>query len=655
MKVVIWDTKQDKDVLFTDLQGWTQIQSQEAFNTFISKEDHRYSTQQIYLSAELDWEGRAYSTFYGFELLVELRREGFLCPIFICSYLPRAHFIKLGRVPYGLLFLKESHPFVQLPQALPAAGISHEITPAGKKRLQDGLFHYSDSHGALSEILHHLKNRVPHDTEEGMNYAFDNIRKIINENRTHELEAIRQEMEVELNSDPKSHPKLIAKYKAEIKKLLPKSPLRDPDEKKKENWLVLFVDDFEYYRTKVVELFNKSGITCMAVEDGPGALELLRKDLKGKLKRSDGSAYPPNSICAVISDYRFEEPNGDWMPMQGYDIMDHLVYEIPNMLSLFMLTTKSTAVNASLNRREAIQIRWFAKEDVIDTGSSSAFDVFCSQVRSGAREVHEALHYKPQAKVWTTPWKNKIDIPLSVFYRYHRLSKNYYEKEQWIGQCARTFIDDAKMVKDENLFRKYKKIENLPFSTTFKAGIKSEPPSEKSMNEFYTKLIGRRIAIGLHLLNWDINDISDIMKFQELRDKAADRQLMSSYLALSLNLEDIIPNQLLIEEYLWIQNTLKIALDSADRVFYARIKFVLDDVQQALRDADADDPLLEELEIGNKTQLEKMLTQLAGLCKTYGVFPLFSKKLLAFDQYRNDYPEAFRRNGFHEIVKKIIA
>lgn len=651
MKIAIWDNHFDKEFLFRDPKNWLFIEDRSAFDNF---QDFKQASV-IYLASELKWEtDSSYTAFYGFELLIELRRSRILCPIFMCSYLPKNYFLNLGKVPYGLLFLKYSHPFIQLPQLLPVKEYAHDVHFISERRLEDGLAHYSDQHGALNEIFHYLKNHIVNDPAHGIDYAFSNLEKIINRDKWDELRAIRIKMEEALKEHPKSPPRLVTQYKAEIKRLLPKSSIPEEEEMEKEPWLVLFIDDLIYHRKKIQALFMEVGITCITAESGAEAIKKLERDHKGKLESSNKKRfYPPNSICVVISDYRFETEEGDWFPMQGYDIVTHIVQKLPNFLSLFMLTTKSSVVNTSKYNIPSINIKWYAKEDVLDTGSNNGFNVFCSQIRAEGRNIYSALHQYPKASVWTKPWNKKIDVPLQLFYRFHRLSKEYYLKEKWIGLSAKDFIEKAEMVKDKQLFKRYTKIKDVGFSLKFKTGIKTPPPSPKDMDSFYIKLIGRRIALGLYLMDWSIDEISDILRYQELKDESPDRQLLSSYLALSLDFEDVIPDQLLIEEKLWLEDELKIALDSADRTFYEQLKIVLDDIIDKLRELGADDPLLEGLNIANSIQLERELKKMSILCNEYGLYTFFIEKLHAFGKYEKDFSNPFKQNNYSSILKNI--
>lgn len=649
MDIVIWDSQ--PSLLFPEPGDRHFLVSREAFDSFCSF----HEASRIFVLAELDWFGsKRVLAFHGFEVLKQLRLKRVRCPIIICSLLPRAYFLQQSNALFGFLRLPSSHPFLQLPHP---DIFQAEFNPAPSRitleQLEDAIYHFSNPVGTLDEILHNLKDKIGFAPREASQAAFDALRLIIPSSQMPQLDTIEAQFYTELEAAPKSLIKLVSRYKPPIRNLLPKSPTKEFEHQEVNAWGVLFIDDNAGQRQLVQGEFAKRGIQCFTANSGEEAFGILERDAHGTLITYGGKRLPQNFITVVVCDLRFEDEDRNWQPLQGYDIIQHIYQYLPNYLSFFVLTSKRKAILSGVARFRRMQVKWFAKEAVLQTGNDTGFNLFATQVKEDGESMLDTLCSFPKANTWHNSWKGKINAALSHYYRVFRLSSDYRTREQWISRCALEFIEEAELVRDKGI-KHIKKVSNQSFSLTFKAGIKGPPSDQESMEKFYIKLIGRRIVVGLSLRGWDKGDISDILKDKELRAREADRQLFSAYLALSSKSEKEIPGNLLLEERRWVEEDLGYSLNAVDKNFFLALKGVLEEVSDALYKNDCPDEFADTtIIINNKQTAQQYLRTAAKLSRQYwAAYPLFEKemkKLLQNEQFQN----SIRRNGIQTLWEEL--
>lgn len=650
MNLMIWDSIPDKITETDAAAKW--ILTQEEFNDCSSFTD----AEGIYILAELDWFGsNAPSAFYGFELLKRLRLDGIRTPIYMCSFLPKAYFLSLGKVPFGYLNLPFSNTFIQLPAIIPLK-VHLGARLLSPEQLEDANYHFSNPHGLLDEQFHYLKDQINYHPQEAIQQALQEIRKVIPRSNLSDFEALAGNLREDVKRPHASLTRLVSQYKPAFKELLAKSPVFSYVSKAKSPWHVLFIDDNAEQRDTVKSELGKRGIPCFTAGSGEEAFDILRKDYEGRLQPSqDGSfsIYPKNSITVVISDLRLRSENEDWHALQGYDIINHIYSEMPNFVSFFILTTKRATIMKSASTFKQARVKWFSKEDVLFTGTDSGFNLFCQQIKEDGDNVNDIICSFPKAKYWADEaWKGKINYPLKDHYRHFRLSSNYDAVEKWLSDCALAYIEEAEMVQDK-LFPKKGKVSTLDFPFLFKAGLPHAPSEPETMKKFHIKLIGRRIAIGLFLKGWELGAISDILKYQEIRHNPPDRQLFSAYLALSTNLEGEIPSNLLVEEREWVENQLGYSLSPVDKNFYYALQLILEEVQDLLRDKGCPNDFVDEpILIGSSRHCLSYVTQAAKLAREYGVNHFLSEKLKRLFFHKR-FQQAVKRNNVLGVLERI--
>ena len=617
-----------KKVRENDQEGGAQIvENQIEFD----KIENFTTYKRIFLLVELSWKKHALTEFYGLKILEQIRFKKANCPIYLCSFMPKERFQQKSRI-LKVVLNTPGHFFLQLPSFIWDFKPCNEEFFLSNKMVEDIIYHCFDIKGSIDEQFHHLKDRVEKENPKPeIDKSFEEIAKLIPEEAHSLLEKIKIELFESINNNRQIPiPKLIGSAKLQVLTLLPESEKVASLIQKITEWQVLCIDDNPRILETLRSQFNKRGISCLTAQSGEEAFDLLQKDYLGELEPTQGKHSPQNSITAVICDLRFENQDGKWHRWQGYDIIDFIHKNLKNFVAFFVLTSKKGTIIRQAQKSDEAFIHWFAKEDILNAKEDSVFDFFASQVRKSGQAIFESISQTPSGKYWKTPWKGKIDFPLQQYYRYHRLSASYQEKETQVNDFANQYIEAAERVADR-FFKNVLKVENLDFDSSFKSGLYAPPGDEKAMSKFYTKLIGRRIAIGLHFKGWDLVDISDILKHQELRGNTADRQLFNSYLALSTNLKNEIPGHLLVEEKNWLEQDLKISLNSNDLHFYNRLRDILANLQDQLREKDCPHDFVddEKIAISNKEHASKYLDLAFDLAIKYDVWETFSKPLIS--------------------------
>lgn len=585
MRLILWDNTQlpphltsKESELIRTATAWQRFYSIQKFQTI----------QEIHLLAELNWRKKSLTSFYGFDLIREIRTSQTTCPIHIYSVFPKNYLLDQEEDRFQILKLATSHPFHDLLNTHTPT----KVASLSERQLNDMIYTFYNPKGMLSELAHTLKNKIEADAS-AVAVFFQKVAHLLPTAKTAELNGLQLQFQQDLTKQTYAKAKLVNQYKDQIIELMPKSLEDEVFTPNITNWQVLFVDDDLKHRDKIKDTFHGRNIPCHVVSNAQEAFHLLRQDHQGELLHAITQEKSPiNSITVLICDIRLEHLNGNWQALQGYDIIHEVYHEFKNQLAFFVLTSKRGAIIRESAALKKIQIQWFAKEDVLNKLSNSGLNLFCNKVVEAGNRTYEALTHKPSTKYWTDIWKTKIDYPLVAYYRQHRLSSSYYEKERWINQCAQDFIEEAEYVK---ISRSKTTIDPLNFDFKFKASQTQSPSTKKGMDNFYIKLIGRRIALGLHLKGWAIEDISDILKDRSLGRNTIDKQLFSAYLALSIYLDREIPNRILIEEQQWVESYLGIQLyDTSTRQAYKLIRQLLEELKDELYQKGCGDDFVED-------------------------------------------------------------
>lgn len=607
----------------------------------------------IFILAELQWAPEDRATSYrGFEVVKEIRYvKQWLNPIVICSTTgDKPFFLKQAGAQFKVLNLPHSHYFLEFPLEYTAIaeliGFDSPLKALTPNQLKDIVYHTFSARGLMDEELHKLKDQITTRGNDAITEAFNNIRHLIRINTEFSLDKLKAEMHEQLSLHPDRALGLVTEFKPKIVSLLPQAD-QETFIKIQVPWQILFIDDNEYFRELLKDKLGQCGLTCITAGSGEEAFQLLAMDAKGRIPRTYGTDYwPAHSITVLISDLRLHSPGTEeWQALQGYDIIEQVFENHSHFLSFFMLTGKKTGIYQEYAQSK-VRIQWFAKEDVLPpVVSVSVFNSFARQIEKAGNNIEKILCSIPTASTWNNPYPGKLKYPLKNYYRYHRLTTDYYEQENWINAAASSYVDEV--LQDKAKPQKYQ----------FQAGQAEGPEFPGEMEKFRDKLIGRRIALALHIKGFSSEEIQEAMRGNIAPDNG--RQFFSTYLALSTNLDNLIPEGLLVEEKFFLEYFMGFPLNQGASPF-------LKDLSQQLNKINIDFVQKYQLKkgssilIGNYEQVEEAILKVSGLTEQLSfnadrknLMDRLKKVLNEFLQ-KAKYFNAIRACALHSIYYKIF-
>lgn len=678
--VFIWDDY-EKDSYFHQLVCQDReiperdiISAPEAYEEFLETEINS-TVKAIVLLAELRWNNNLRTEYYAFNIVKELRFRHVYCPIFISSFLPESAFRKQENLLFKIL-RKPLHKFIQLPLTREDLQlIQSQDRRMSKIGLNDILFHTYTYKGRVRGIFHDLQDRYfKQENEKGqgpllLKEILKEIEPYIDENK---LEAFNQIASAVLEKHGQSQSIALAlkTYKEEVLELvLQENHENSFTRRTTEGWKVLFIDDNPETCNEVRSRFAGIGVECVTAGDFSGAKRILEEDLYPPA--DDRVSQQANSITVVVTDLRFhnEEDIDDWHDFQGYDIIDFIYNELDNMVSFFILTSKKGAVIQGAQRADQVKIQWFGKDDVFDETSDSGFNVFAERIVEEGQKIFDALCSLPQEGYWKKIYNGFIEYPLSAYYRRHRLSSTYEEKEKWINQCAEQFFHSALELKYGKMFEN-DIVEVKGFKPQFTAKLLEGPSHEDTMEKFYVKLIGRRVALALHQRskwsddNWTVGDIANVLKYRTINPTTGSSiKFLTSFLCLPKEMDDDIPHNLLVEERAWLMS-LGLLRKQPDEILYkALYKFtnkLCNKFRTSSRVPEKYSFIFDSDEVPYFTQRKTAIKYLASLDELTRLSfnreqRLFFEKSIRHILDRPEYENAIRRNDLRSFLAGLLS
>ncbi len=547
----------------------------------------------IFILAELKWFGNHYSSFYGFEVLKKLREDKIRTPVFVLSGLD-INDLNFRHPNFCEILNTTGHYYIKLNKEGIEVIHDREIKPLSIEGLEDISEYLFTKSGYISENLHRLKNlllktkNLSGNTSlltEIANPYFKNIQQILEPEYQQDFMKLKQSLinNLNLGHSPLESIEILKNHILKLINISDISPY--PPELEYKPWRILYIDDEKHICKLVRDKISGYGISCITAETSHDALRILSGDMKIAVDHSSGK-YPANSITVLIADVRLIKPSGVWDDYQGYDLCEKIYTGCSNILSFFLLTHKIGFVKKIASNNKGVNKIAFSKEVLNNINS---FHIFMNKVIEEGDKVWNDILHRPKSTYWYTPYIAKSEVKfahgLGHYYRHYLLSRNYNQTEKKISITAASYVREViEMRAAHGIVELQRKFE---FRSNLKS-LESEDPN-KIMEKFYHKLIGRRIAIALWLFNldnlrktdvtgkddildngqsWSIDEIAFLLGkgylpfdiYDDLGNRANSilenliKSLINTHLALSKHLEKDIPENILIEEKIWLRD-----------------------------------------------------------------------------------------------------
>lgn len=451
----------------------------------------------IFILAELKWEGKKRTDFFGLELVKQLRTiHKVTCPIVVCSFMKEFKKHEFFKAP--------GHYLLRLPDLpLPLdqyQGIDEEL-------LHDINIHLFDPEGAFHTLMHDLENKLENlarttpdkdsliaTLNETLDSKFSEAENVIEPEKRAEYHSIKERIKSELSEEIGANVgyaennrirKLIGeKYKPLLYDLLPVK-LNDNQQQDfpPKRWQVLFVDDVESTCHEVKAKFAQRGINCLTACSGEETISILKEDTAKR-----------NRIAMVISDFRLYE-NGDetgkWQAMQGYQLLKHLHAndEFPHY-AYAVLTSKKGTILDKIKQKSKFPVLWFYKSDVLS--NDTAFNLFYQRICEVASDSFMKKQNLPTAAIWGKGLKGRIEPGFNHYYKLHLESMDYEDSVIEINQQA---LDNIQFVKENGNEGSLK--DTISYQISLRMNEKTDI-SENLQKFRESILLCRRIYFGLN-------------------------------------------------------------------------------------------------------------------------------------------------------------
>lgn len=472
----------------------------------------------IFILAELKWEGKKRSDFYGLELVKQLRTiHKVTCPIVVCSF--------MKEFKKHEFFKASGHYLLRLPDSPLSLdqykGIDEEL-------LHDINIHLFDPEGAFHTLMHDLENKLENlartttdkdsliaTLNETLDSKFSEAENVIEPEKRAEYHSIKERIKSELSEEIGANVgyaennrirKLIGeKYKPLLYDLLPVK-LNDNQQQDfpPKRWQVLFVDDVESTCKEVKAKFAQRGINCLTACSGEEAKSILKED---SAKR--------NRIAMVISDFRLYvngDETGKWQAMQGYHLLKHLHAndEFPHY-AYAVLTSKKGTILDKIKQKSKFPVLWFYKSDVLS--NDTAFNLFYQRICEMAGDSFLKKQNLPTAAIWEKGIKGRIEPGFNHYYKLHLESIDYDKSVSNLNEQA---IEHIQFVRENGVEAGLKEVISYQISMRLKDGSDFSENLQKFRESI---LLCRRIYFGLNFfLRLSPSEIYRIFKAETISE-----------------------------------------------------------------------------------------------------------------------------------------
>ena len=466
------------DHTFFESSPFVTITDSNTFEKYVLSGDFS-NLDRFIIVAELSWDKKKLSDFYGLELIKRLRVElQSKAPILILSHLPYEIIdVELKRFSNGnLRYLRDSAVSFSEIIAFEAAK-GKEIDALFKPELDDDLYEdlvdclYVDAGYLMEEVSQLQEELINADKEKLTYHTVDNFfNKLLNVSA--ENEAAILEMKQRTIGNIESFPLI---DNEDIIKSLPhistslESILSYPSHLVKEEnpfanhqyGKVLYVDGNDKFGKKIKDRLEKERIECLLAFDVNDAVNILEQDTK-------------NEITLLICDYRFINKRKQYDRMQSYHLAKELS-RMHNLVNMIVFTGFNPYTGKSLTMQFGRMVEPISKNEVFYT--DYGLDKFTSIAKKLCKD---AYHKIGETEAFKSTKAHKM------LYKLHRESRDYQIIENDISDFSRFVV---KQIVQNGVVPK-RLLPNL-------SGRLENKNSSKDLDNFRQILVGRRIILGL--------------------------------------------------------------------------------------------------------------------------------------------------------------
>jgi len=372
---------------FFGINASSSVIKEEDYNVFL---ENKENVKAIVILAELNWQGREYKDFHGFEIALELRRKyKLLCPLIIISILGQSYFEKLAenQIKFKILFARGTAflPIADKMNDKIECAIQHlNQYPLSISVLTDMNEMLLDQKGfVIDKLTHDLrvrKNKIE------INYVLDETAKYLNNLQRDAINwnGFKSELRESLNNPydfNKIKEDLILKCDQEL--IGERISESTPSEKKHKIIVLEDNPDFGKRIEKNLRVYFEEVVVKEKAED---VIEELDKD-------------NTNAITAIITDWRLykDYSKKTYWQLQGYEVLNYAAQK--HFIALFSLTSLHDRNVNNIRNKLGLEVHLFKKQH-LESGGKAQWEMMADIVKQKCDSVIEIISSQPTGSNW---------------------------------------------------------------------------------------------------------------------------------------------------------------------------------------------------------------------------------------------------------------
>jgi len=415
---------------------YTFVTSEADFEVLPANELVNYN--YIVIFAELPWQGKKYTDFYGMDIAVRLRLElKALMPICILSFLPKSYFAKSKDIKFNILKVRGT-TFCQLPSSFETIEDSLKsifpLYPATLAFLQLYLIEFKS---LIGEITHSLRINSG---EEQIEQTLSKIDQFSNLTIYDSLKSYADKIRsAHSNKNKEEFADAIDKLVEKLNALQEKTLLLENEKKEK---ILLLEDKDEELIWAKSEL--EKHFDVVAVKNAKEAIEEIDKDEK-------------NNYRAIICDWELIDPiSSDHQDLLGFEVLEYASKK--RFYALFSLTITDNFSIREVDACIGFKHKIFKKE-FVEEKSKALWNSYIPIIQQDVRQITELICSIPDCANWVTTTRRNQTLPsYKTQYTAKRNSADWMIFEHNIGMQVNNYFEYGA---DESILEIREDIESL--------------------------------------------------------------------------------------------------------------------------------------------------------------------------------------------------